>query len=150
MSWNDLGAPDIEAAKSVYPALFGGMTATLSYRGCNCQAWVLDGKVIGGLVHLDRERSRELPVHRLVSFGVDVLHATTIKAVRLGGRTCATAASMAPGRSTVIEARNGACSPIIALSDIPRHSRSTAMNSSDLVVVQRRVFRGSIEVVPPW
>jgi predicted enzyme related to lactoylglutathione lyase len=76
MCWNELGARDIDTAKAFYASAFDWRTATIPCQGKDCLAWVLDGKVIGGLVEINNEgESTTTAATWLVSFAVDDLYA---------------------------------------------------------------------------
>jgi uncharacterized protein len=120
MCWNELDARDIDTAKAFYASVFGWQTATIPYQGNDCLAWVLDGKVIGGLVEIRNEgQSTTPPANWLVSFAVHDLYPAVTKANALGGKTHVAAGGASPLRSTVLFDPHGIRFSIAEVPDIP-------------------------------
>jgi predicted enzyme related to lactoylglutathione lyase len=81
LTWNELGTRNLDAAKRFYAAVFGW-----GAEGADYVEWQLDGKRIGGCIHLDQFGvPAEVPANWLAYFDVANLDETVQRVESLGG-----------------------------------------------------------------
>ena len=85
--WYELSTTDPAGAKRFYPEVIGW--ATQEYEGgmIPYSFWMMDGRMIGGLMELPQEaRDRGVPPHWMPYIGTPDVDATAAQAQKLGGQ----------------------------------------------------------------
>jgi predicted enzyme related to lactoylglutathione lyase len=90
LNWNELVTRDVEAAKKFYAAAFGIEPAEFPMGdGPPYTIIQVDGRGVGGIMHMGDEFPEDVPSHWLVYFGTDDTDATVEQAKALGATVMA-------------------------------------------------------------
>jgi uncharacterized protein len=120
LSWNELAARDIDAAKRFYEAVFGWRGETNAYGDTSYTEWKLDGRSVGGMIQMNEQWPAEIPAHWMVYFAVDDIDAAVAKAAELGGKVAVEPTDTPVGRFAVLNDPHGAVFSVIKLSHPPQ------------------------------
>jgi len=105
LSWNELGSPDLDAAKGFYGELFGWRLAPFE-GGPEPYLTIKNGDAYnGGMRRLDREG---IPPHWLVYFGVDNVATALDTAEELGGKRLSQTIDTGAAKIGVVQDPQGA------------------------------------------
>jgi predicted enzyme related to lactoylglutathione lyase len=120
LAWNELNSRTAEEAKAFYGNVFGWTAETAESPTMTYTQWYLDGRVIGGMLHMGPQIPAEVPAHWLVYFAVDDTDAAVAKVGELGGSVMVPPFDIDAGRFAVVADPSGAHFAVIALADRSR------------------------------
>jgi predicted enzyme related to lactoylglutathione lyase len=78
--------------------------------------WRLDGRPVGGMVHMDEDWPEGIPPHWMVHFAVADCDAAAARTEELGGQVRVPPTDVPPGRFAVVADPHGAVFTIIKLA----------------------------------
>jgi len=119
LCWNEVLTRDVEADKAFYSSVFGWVPGRPSFEGApeTYTVWELNGKGIGGMMHLSAEFfPPEVPPHWVVCFAVADCDGTIAKARELGATITAEPMDMPIGRFAGLIDPQGASLSIMQLA----------------------------------
>ncbi|KNB54338.1 VOC family protein [Streptomyces caatingaensis] len=111
LTWNELASPDVDAARTFYPAALG-VEVEPSPEVPGYYVLTVDGRPVGGLHGLDR-LPPGTPPHWLTYFAVDGADTTVDALVRAGGSVLKPPFDMVAGRMAVVSDPQGGIFAVI-------------------------------------
>jgi len=117
LCWTELACRDPEVAEAFYAEVFGWTTRTETAGGAPYTQWLLDDRVVGGMLTMGGEWPAEIPAHWMSYFAASDTDAVAAKAGELGGKVLVPPTTMPVGRFCVLADDQGAAFSVIALTD---------------------------------
>jgi hypothetical protein len=116
LCWNELACRDTAAAARFYGRVFGWQADTSQMGPMTYTEWRLDGRPVGGMVHMDEDWPEGIPPHWMVHFAVADCDAAAARTEELGGQVRVPPTDVPPGRFAVVADPHGAAFTIIKLA----------------------------------
>jgi uncharacterized protein len=114
--WTDLACRDTAAAERFYGHVFGWNADTSQMGPMTYTEWRLDGRPVGGMVHMDENWPEGIAPHWMVYFAVADCDAAAARTEELGGQVRVPPTDVPPGRFAVAGDPHGAVFTIIKLA----------------------------------
>jgi uncharacterized protein len=114
--WTELACRDTAAAERFYGRVFGWRADTSQMGPMTYTEWRLDGRPVGGMVHMDEDWPEGIPPHWMVYFAVADCDAAAARAEELGGQVRVPPTDVPPGRFAVADDPHGAEFTIVKLA----------------------------------
>jgi uncharacterized protein len=116
LCWYELACRDTAAAARFYGRVFGWHADTSQMGPMTYTEWRLDGRPVGGMVHMDEDWPEGIPPHWMVHFAVADCDAAAARTEELGGQVRVPPTDVPPGRFAVVADPHGAVFTIIKLA----------------------------------
>ncbi len=119
LTWNELATRGFDAAAEFYASVFGWTYNEITFDGARYNEIQVDGRTVGGMMHMDDSWPAEIPPHWLVYFAVADTDASASRVTDLGGQLSVPPTDIPPGRFAVCSDPSGAVFSIIKGSQPP-------------------------------
>jgi predicted enzyme related to lactoylglutathione lyase len=106
--WSEVYAPNAEAARDFYTALFGWEAKQEDFGGTPYTTLSVGGKMFGGIMPMVGPQWQGVPPHWMTYFAVEDVDASAAKVKELGGNVCVPPTDIPVGRFAVVSDPTGA------------------------------------------